>query len=172
MTYPTPTPQEFAPYYQRYAALVPDGDILATLRTQADDYLACLRGVPDARRTYRYGPDKWSLAESLLHVIDTERVFAYRAMRIARGDTTPLPGFEQDEWIPTSEAATRRLGDLADEFRVVRAATVALLTGLPAAAWDRVGTASGHAVSVRGLAFITAGHAQHHLDLFRIRYLT
>ncbi len=171
MTYPTPAPHEFAPYYQRYVALVPAGDILSTLHGQMDDYHARFRDVPDDRRTYRYAPGKWSLAESLLHVIDTERVFAYRAMRIARGDTTPLPGFDQDAWVPVSGADTRRLAGLVDEFLAVRRATVALFSGFPAAAWDGTGTAADNPVSVRGLAFITAGHAQHHADLFRSRYL-
>ena len=171
MTYPLPATTEYAPYYQRYVATVPSGDILVTLQAQADAYRDLFQPVPDARRLHRYAPGKWSVAESLLHVTDTERVFAYRALRIARGDTTPLPGFDQDAWVPASAANDRPLADLVQEFLAARAATLLLFAGLPPDAWDRTGTASEVPVSVRGLAFITAGHAQHHLDLFRSRYL-
>jgi hypothetical protein len=167
-----PAADEFAPYYASYIALVPEGDLLATLRAQADTYRALFADVPDERRSLRYAPGKWSLAESLLHVTDTERVFAYRALRIARGDaTTPLPGFDQDAWVPASMADARSLADLVDEFVAVRQATLALLTGLPDAAWDRRGIASNATVSVRALAFMIAGHAAHHAQLFRDHYL-
>lgn len=166
-----PDADEFAPYYAGYIALVPEGDLLTTLRAQADAYRALFTDVPDQRRTLRYAPGKWSLAESLLHVTDTERVFAYRALRIARGDATPLPGFDQDAWVPASAADQRSLASLVDEFVAVRQATLALLAGLSDEAWDRRGTASNATVSVRALAFMIAGHAAHHAQLFRDHYL-
>jgi len=171
-TFLRPAADEFAPYYGSYVQQVADGDILVTLRAQASQYRDRLGGVAEGQRLRAYAPGKWTLAEALQHVTDTERVFAYRALRIARGDTTPLPGFEQDEWIPTSEADTRSLASLLSEFLSVREATITLLAGLPAAAWDRRGTASGQSISVRGQAFIIAGHAQHHDRLFHERYLT
>jgi hypothetical protein len=167
-----PAADEFAPYYGTYVQQVPDGDILRTLHDQAEQYRTRLAGVDEAQRLYRYAPGKWTRAESLQHVTDTERVFAYRALRIARADATPLPGFEQDDWILSSEADTRSLASLVQEFLTVRASTLALFAGLPASAWDRRGTASGQPVSVRGLAFIVAGHAAHHDRLFHERYLT
>jgi hypothetical protein len=127
--------------------------------------------VPDARGHIAYAPGKWTLNESLQHVVDAERVFTYRALRIGRGDITPLPGFEQDDWVPLSGANNRRLSEIVDEFTAVRASTIALFGGLPSEAWDRRGTASGHPVSVRALAFKCAGHALHHEGIFREKYL-
>jgi hypothetical protein len=103
---------------------------------------------------------------------DTERVFGYRMLRIARGDATPLPGFEQDEWVPHSSANTRSMANLVMEFAAVRAATIALVDSLSAEAWVRKGTASGHTISARALAYIAAGHERHHLNIIRERYLT
>lgn len=166
-----PAPDEFAPYYERYIARVPDGGVVDALRAQGDSFRALLDSAADNRARYAYAPGKWTLAEVIQHVIDGERVFTYRALRIARGDTTPLPGFEQDDWIVPSEANTRALRSLRDEFATVRAATITLFTGLPAAAWARRGTASNNPVSVRALAFIAAGHAIHHETIIRERYL-
>ena len=171
MTYPLPATTEYAPYYQRYVETVPSGDILVTLRAQADAYRDLFQSVPDEQRLHRYAPDKWSLAESLLHVTDTERVFAYRALRIARGDTTPLPGFDENAYAALSGASVRSLADVLDELESVREASVTLFSGLPADAWTRRGTASGREVSVRGLAWITAGHLLHHLGVIQDRYL-
>lgn len=166
-----PAADEFASYYAAYVAQVPTADVIAVLREQDDAFRGLFARVPDELRLYSYAEGKWTIAESIQHVTDTERVFAYRALRIARGDTISLPGFDQDAWVPTSEANERSLASLVEEFTAVRAATIALLAGLPATAWDRRGIASGHPVSVRGLAFITAGHALHHEGILRERYL-
>ena len=166
-----PNPDEYFEYYGRYIALVPDGDVRDHLRTQLAETLALLSAVPDARADQAYGAGKWTLKEAILHMSDTERVFAYRTLRIARGDVTPLPGFEQDEWVPHSCANDRPLTSLLLEFASVRAATLALFDSLPAAAWLRKGTASGHAISTRALAYIAAGHERHHLAIIRERYL-
>lgn len=171
MHYPRPASDEYAPYYNTYISKVRDGDILEILHEQSDAIRGLFARVPAERGLYAYAPGKWTLNEMLLHVVDGERVFSYRALRIARGDTTPLPGFEQDEWVPKSNANDRTLASIVDEFVTVRASTVALFAGLPAAAWDRRGTASGHGVSVRALAFKCAGHALHHEGIFRERYL-
>ncbi len=166
-----PADDEFAPYYGGYIALVPGGDVRDHLRQQLHETLATLTGVGDDVATRAYGPGKWTLKEVLSHICDAERVFAYRLLRIARGDETPLPGFEQDHWIPTSGANTRTLASLLIEFASVRAATLTLLASLPDEAWARRGTASGKVLSARALAYITAGHEKHHMRIIRERYL-
>ena len=170
-TIPRPSADEFAPYYGRYISAVPDGDVLPLLERQIDDTVALLRTIPEARGSYRYAPGKWSIKEMLAHMADTERVFAYRALRFARGDRTPLLGFEQDEWVPFSNADARPLGDLVEELRLVRGATVALFRGLDDAALARRGTASGVEFTARALAWIIAGHERHHLRILGERYL-
>ena len=122
-------------------------------------------------RIAAYAPGKWTLAESLLHVADTERVFAYRALRVSRGDQTPLPGFDQDPWVPLSGADRRTLADILTEIEAVRNANLHLIRAFDDAAASRMGTASGNPVSVRALVWIIAGHFAHHLELTRTRYL-
>jgi hypothetical protein len=166
-----PAADEYFEYYGKYIALVPDGDVRDHMRTQLSETIALLSGVADAKADQAYGAGKWTLKEAVLHMSDTERVFGYRLLRIARGDATPLPGFEQDAWVPHSCANARAMSSLLLEFAAVRAATLALLDALPAEAWARKGTASGHTISVRALAYIAAGHERHHLAIIRERYL-
>src|ERR1019366_6972622 len=166
-----PAADEYFEYYGRYIALVPDGDVRDHLRTQLSETIALLSAVPDAKAERAYGAGKWTLKEVVLHMADTERVFGYRTLRIARGDTTPLPGFEQDEWVPHSCANTRPMTSLVLEFATVRTATLALYDSLPAEAWARRGTASGHSISARALAYIAAGDERQHLNIIRERYL-
>ncbi len=166
-----PDAAEYMPYYEKYIALVPDGDVVAALRQQLDDTLALLSGVDEARGAHRYAPDKWSVKELVGHVIDTERIFAYRALRFARKDETPLSGFEQDDYIRHGSFDEYQLSELAAEFAHVRRANLSLFQHLSAAAWTRTGLANGHAVSVRALAYIMAGHELHHREILRIRYL-
>ncbi len=166
-----PDAAEYMPYYGKYIALVPDGDVVGALRGQLDETLALLSGVDEARGAHRYAPDKWSVKELVGHVIDTERIFAYRALRFARKDETPLSGFEQDDYIRAGSFNDYQLGELAEEFAHVRRANLALFQHLNAAAWVRTGLANGHAVSVRALAYITAGHELHHREILRTRYL-
>jgi uncharacterized damage-inducible protein DinB len=166
-----PNADEYFEYYGKYIALVPEGDVRDLMRTQLFETVALLEGVSDAKAEQAYGPGKWTLKESLLHMADTERVFGYRMLRIARGDGTPLPGFEQDEWVPHSCANERAMTNLVMEFATVRASTLALMDSMPAEAWARKGTASGHTISARALAYIAAGHERHHLAIFRERYL-
>lgn len=169
--YDRPDATEFAPFYAGYIAKVPDGDLLATLEAQAGEYVQTLVAVTEAKSSFAYAPGKWTIKELLGHVVDAERVFSYRAMRIARGDQTPLPGFDEQAWVPLSGANDRTVADLVGEFRAVRAATLAQLRHLPADSVTRRGTASGREVSVRALAWIIAGHALHHLGILRERYL-
>jgi hypothetical protein len=165
-----PDTGEFDPYYARYIDRVPDGDVATLLEQQIGETVAALRAVPAARATYRYAPGKWSIAEVLGHLIDAERIFTYRVLRIARADRTPIEGFDENEYVPAGEFDRRSLGELIEEFNTVRRATLALVRGLPAVAWTRMGTASGKPVSVRALIYITAGHERHHLGTLRERY--
>lgn len=161
---------EFAPFYADYIARVPGEDPLAVLEAQAGDLAAALAAAPADKETYRYAPGKWSVREVVGHLIDAERIMVYRALAIARGDQTPLPGFEEDAYNAQGGFDAIPLRELADELAVVRQATLLFLHHLPAEAWRRIGTANEHAVSVRALAFIVAGHARHHLAILAERY--
>lgn len=166
-----PGTDEYAPYYGNYISLVPDGDVRQQLRLQLSETLAMLSGVSEDRAGKAYGPGKWTLKESVLHMIDAERVFGYRLLRIARGDQTPLPGFEQDDWVPRSGANARLLPSLLLEFATVRASTLMLVESIESAAWTHRGTASNNPVSARAIAYIIAGHERHHQRILRERYL-
>jgi uncharacterized damage-inducible protein DinB len=166
-----PDASEHAPYYGKYIEKVPDGDVRTHLRAQLYETITLLSGVSDEHARKAYGPGKWTLKESLLHVIDAERVFAYRLLRIARADETPLPGFEQDDWVPNSAANARSVASLLLELSTVRASTLALVESIEERAWVRRGTASNNAVSARAIAYIIAGHERHHQGIFRERYL-
>ncbi len=166
-----PAEGEFLPYYERYIALVPEGDVLATLESQMKETQALLYGLPASMSTYRYAPDKWSVNELLGHLIDSERIFCARALRFARKDPTPLPGFEQDDYVRNSNFDAFPLAELASELDVVRQASVFLFKHLDEAAWMNRGTANNAEVSVRALAYIIAGHELHHRDILFARYL-
>ncbi len=166
-----PDANEYASYYGRYVSLVPEGDIIATLSGQLDSTLKLLRSIDESKAGWRYAPDKWSIKELVGHVTDGERIFAYRALRIARGDRTPLPGFEQDDYVKYGHFDARRLDELAEEFELVRRSNLLMFRHLDAEAWQRRGTASDAEVSVRALAFIIAGHERHHMEILRTRYL-
>lgn len=167
---PRPDPSEYLPYYHTYISLVPDGDLLETLRTSVGETRALLDGAGEERAGHRYEEGKWSVREVVGHIADTERVMAYRALRAARGDRTPLPGFEQDPWIKVADFERRTLASLSDELAHVRATTLDLLRPLDDAALARTVEANGHPVSVRALAWIIAGHEIHHRRIFRERY--
>jgi len=166
-----PEPTEYNPYYEKYVSLVPAGDISDTLSRQIEETLALLRSIDEARAGHRYEPDKWSIKQVVGHVCDTERIFAYRALRFARGDDTPLPGYDQDEYAQSANFDARTLADLTAELASIRAATVALLRSLDADAMQRRGKANDNEVSVRALAHIIAGHELHHVQVLRTRYL-
>lgn len=157
----------FADYVDRIAE---DEDIVAALGSQRDQALARLEGIAEARGDYRYAPNKWSIKDMVGHLCDTERVFAYRALRIGRGDTTPLPSFDDQAYVAEVRAGDRTLADLAAEWGDVRRATIALFRNLPAPAWQRRGIASDQPISVRALAYIIVGHVRHHLQVLEERY--
>lgn len=164
-----PASNEYAPYYETYVRLV--SDPLQQLRDQPGQLRQLMQPLSEEQALLRYAPGKWSLKESLVHIIDTERIFAYRALRIARGDTTALPGFEQDAYVPASGADERPLRNILAEYEAVRAATLCLLDSLRPQDFDRQGTASNNPVSVRAMAYMLAGHEAHHLQILRERYL-
>jgi uncharacterized damage-inducible protein DinB len=166
-----PRAAEYAQYYDRYVSLVPEGDVVATLERQIGETLALLRSLPEERAGHRYAEGKWSIRELVGHINDAERIFAYRALRIARGDATPLAGFDQDTYVPAGNFDARTLADLVDELEAIRRSTLALLRPLSDEAWDRSGVASESPVTVRALAYIIAGHERAHMGVLRERYL-
>lgn len=166
-----PAATEYVEYYQTYVGKVPDGDIRDTLRSQRDAALDLLHGVPPGLAGRRYAPGKWSMREALNHINDTERVFTFRAWWFARGLPEPLPSFDQDRAVAESGAEDRGWDELVEEFAAIRAVTLHLFETLPSAAWDRAGVASGNHFTVRALAWITAGHVEHHLRILSERYL-
>jgi hypothetical protein len=169
-----PQPGEFAPYYDRYISLVPGNDVLAALAALEDQrrqMLLLLSGRSEADGDLRYAPDKWSLKEVLGHINDTERIMSYRALRISRGDQTPIEGFEQDDYVRNGPFARTPLADLIEDYIAVRRATVSLFRDLDEAAWTRRGVAANNEVTVRALAFIIAGHELHHRRILEEKYL-
>jgi hypothetical protein len=165
-----PQAGEYAPYYDRYVSLVQGNDILVTLDEQRRQTMLLLCARSDADGNFRYAPDKWTAKEVLGHVCDTERVFAYRALRIARADQTPMEGFEQDDYVRNGPFANCPLAELIEDYIAVRRATLTLLRNLDEAAWMRRGSANKNEVSVRGLAYIIAGHELHHRSILEQKY--
>lgn len=164
-----PAATEFNPYYEKYITLVGE-DALAALRAGGAATPRLLSGVSESQAMFRYAPGKWSVKEVLGHIMDSERVFSYRALWIGRGDTTPMPGFDETPWVASGRFDRRTLPELLTEYVAVRAATVALLTTFEEEDLVRVGTANDSPVSVRALAHILAGHELHHVGLLRERY--
>jgi uncharacterized damage-inducible protein DinB len=166
-----PAVGEFLPYYGTYIDRVPDGDIVDTIGRQIVDTLALIKSIPEASGDKRYAPEKWSIREVVGHVIDAERIFTYRALRFARADATPVPGFDENSYVKNAPFAKVSLASLADELDHVRRATVHFFANLDDDAFGRRGAANGAEITVRALAFILAGHESHHMNVLRTRYL-
>ncbi|WP_316568251.1 DinB family protein [Neobacillus sp. YIM B06451] len=169
--YKRPEHGEYATYYEPYIALVPEGDIVSTLERQADETVILLKGLSDEQALFRYGKSKWSIKEVLGHMADTERIMAYRLLTIARGDTVPLPGFEENAYVREAGFDREPLENLLANFMAVRASTSALVRSLSEEAWPRTGNANGHLVSVRAIAAMIAGHELHHRKILMERYM-
>ncbi|GAC1649455.1 MAG: DinB family protein [Gemmatimonadaceae bacterium] len=167
---PRPTPDEYAPFYAGYVGRVPAGDVEALLGAQLDATLEHAKSLLATRADFAYAPGKWTVREVVGHLADAERIFTYRMLRIARGDLTPLPGFEQQDYVRAGGFDRRSLANLADELQAIRRATVALVASLDPDALARRGIASGAEITVRALVYIVVGHERHHLEVLRARY--
>jgi uncharacterized damage-inducible protein DinB len=166
-----PEPNEAAPYYITYIDKAPGDDALRAMDDQLIEMLPLLLSISEEQSVHRYAPDKWSVRQVLNHVSDTERSFAFRALWFARGFDTPLPSYEQEIAAAGAQAHAVSWKAHVEEFRRVRLASISLFENLPAEAWMRTGVASGKTFSVRALAFLIPGHATHHFDLLREKYL-
>lgn len=164
-----PEPDEFFEYYGRYIGLTGD-DAMATLRASAAATPRLLSGVTEPQAMFRYAPGKWSVKQVLGHILDAERVFMYRALTFARADETPVPGFEEDDWMAASTFDRRTLNDIVEEYVAVRAATIALAGSFDEVALTRRGTASGRTMSTRAAIHCVAGHELHHVAILKERY--
>lgn len=162
---------EYNPFYHTYVMALGDVDLLDELRNGKQVLLSLLEEIPEEKLTYAYAEGKWTLSEVLVHMLDTERIFQYRALCIARNDKSEFPGFDQDAYVPVSNANNRSKKDLIDEYVAVRDSSITLFASLDEEALKRVGVASGSKMSVRALGFITSGHQAHHVRILRERYL-
>jgi hypothetical protein len=170
ITITRPGADEATPAFQSYISEIPDQSIGDRLHDQVREIEQLFETVTDHDALARYAEGKWSIKEILGHLTDSERIFSYRLLRIARGDATPLPGFEEKDYVPAGRFDDRPLPMLLTEFRAVRMSTIALVEGIPADAWERWGEASGSAVTARALAYVIVGHVAHHLSVLRDRY--
>lgn len=164
-------PGELPSYLRAYIAKAEGPDLISALEGGAARALALFKVIPPERQEYRYAPGKWSIKEVIQHVNDSERIFAYRALRFARKDTTPLPGFEENDYAPASDADRRSLRSLCDEHEAVRRSSILLFQSFAPEMLMRRGQAAGNSVSVEALGWIIAGHAMHHWSIIRERYL-
>jgi len=165
-----PSPTEYAPYFSRYINLVREADFVAVLEGQPAELRALLGKLSPQQAGFRYAPGKWSIREVVGHVIDAERVFGYRALCIARGESVSLPSFDENDYAAASGHDACSLSELLEEFVHVRRGHIALFEHLTPTAWERTGTVNQNAISVRGLAYIMTGHAQHHAEILKERY--
>jgi uncharacterized damage-inducible protein DinB len=167
-----PKDGEFPPYANMYIKLLPDDGLL--IKHLKDNFIAIkelILSLPEEKLNYRYAENKWTIKEVLVHIIDDERIYAYRALCFARNDKTELPGFEQDDYVLCSRANERSIKNIMEEYEVVRGSTIALFDGLPEDSFLRMGTANNNKVTVRALAYHIAGHELHHINILREKYL-
>jgi DinB superfamily len=165
-----PGPGDHASFFQAYIDRVPDGDLLAHLERQGRATCKLLAGIGEAKGAHAYAAGKWTVKQVLQHIVDGERLFCYRALCIARGETGPLPGFDEDLYARNDGTAGLLLSDIVAEHAAVRVATILLFRGFDGIAWTRRGVANGNALAVRSLPWILAGHELHHLAVLRERY--
>lgn len=165
-------PAEYAPYQEAYIKLVNDEWSLAEeLEVSLHNFIHFVREISMDKYDYRYAEGKWTIKEIIQHVIDSERIFAYRALRIARGDKTPLPGFEENDYALSADGERRHLQDLLTELSIVRQSNIFMFKSFREEELLRTGTASGYTVSARALGFLLIGHQNHHMKIFKERYL-
>lgn len=166
-----PSIEEYFPFHEQYIGLVGEGNVTALLAEQLASTTELLSDIPEAQADYRYAAGKWTLKEVIGHISDNERVMAYRLLRAARGDRTPLAGYDQDEFMSGASFQSWSLAQIIEDYISVRKSTLALLRGLTDEAWLRIGVSNGGDVSVRAIAYIIAGHELHHLKIIHEKYL-
>lgn len=167
---PRPDIAEIPVFYQGYVRAVENDNLIQALILGGNETIDLFKSIPEKSGDYRYADDKWTIKQLIAHVIDTERVFAYRALTISRNDKTSLPGFEQNDWALETNAENRKLYKLIEEFNNVRASTIDLFSSFNDEMLARVGTASGYPISVNGIGFIIAGHDVHHRNILNDKY--
>ena len=170
MPFERPKPGEYHPYYDRYISLIVASDVMNTLVAQISKTVGLLAARSEDDGNLRYAPGKWTVKEVLGHLVDTERIMTYRALRIARNDRTPIEGFEQDDYVRDGPSAALRLADLLEEFKTVRVSTLAFFRHLRPDDWIRCGLANQSEISVRALAYVIAGHELHHRHILEEKY--
>ncbi len=166
-----PAPTDYSPAYGGYIALVTEDDVLSAIEQQSSETQRLISSLDEVRAGHRYADGKWSIKEVIGHFTDAERVFGYRALAIARGDTAPLPGFDENTYVRNANFDDWRIGDLAEAYALARRSTIVFFRNLSDEAWERRGNANGKDVTVRALAYIVVGHERHHLKVLRERYL-
>lgn len=167
-----PAPTEYPPYYDAYIKKVAQNDLLDALRINKEEMTALINSIPIEQGSYRYAEGKWSVKEVLIHIMDAERIFAYRALTFARKDKNELPGFNEDEYVPNSGAENRTLFSIHDEFVAIRDSSITLFNSFNHDMLTSTGVANKNKITVRSLGYIIAGHAKHHIDVIKERYLT
>ncbi len=163
--------EAYHPFYKAYVEALGDVELLPMLRKQKENFPQFLASIPEDKLHDAYDEGKWTVAEVLMHILDSERVFQYRALRIGRGDITPLPGFDQNAYVPNSGASKRTVQDIIDEYIIIRTSTIALFERFTPEVLKQTGTASGTLVSLAALGFIICGHQKHHKKVLVERYL-
>jgi uncharacterized damage-inducible protein DinB len=166
-----PEEKESPAFFKGYIAKVPEADFQQLLPHSGDTLLQFLKILPAEKWDYRYAPGKWSIKELVVHMIDTERIMAYRALRISRGDKTLLPGFDENEFVPFSKATDRNPSSILAEYEAVRNASIHLFSNFDDSQLDQVGNVSGNAFTPRALGFVIIGHERHHMEVLKERYL-
>jgi hypothetical protein len=169
LTIARPESTEYAPDFGKYIALIPEGDIPSYLESQLTEFLGLLRGLSESESLVHHSPYTWSIKQVVGHMSDSERIFGYRALRIARNDSTPLPSFDENAFVQAANFDRLPFAELLAEFELVRRSHLLLFRHLEPEAWLRSGTVSNHRASVRAFAYVIAGHAKHHLDILHKR---
>ena len=166
-----PLPEEYAPFYETYVSKVPVGDVVEFLKKQVRDTIEFLESIPEGKKEFAYGPGKWTIAQVLQHINDTERLFSFRLFCIGRGEKQALPGFDQDEYLDAANISHKSLSDLISEFQTLRKSTFDTIDGITEEGIMNIGVASGVSVSARALISIIGGHVAHHVGIIKERYL-
>lgn len=162
---------EFSSFNATYINALENVSLMEGLENGLNQLISFISSIPEDKLEYRYAENKWTIKDIVLHLIDAERIFAYRALRIGRGDKTPLAGFEENDYVPNAMANKRTINSLIEEFKFVRNSTLALFKNFSNEQLLYLGTSSGNSISVRAIGFLISGHQNHHLRIIKERYL-